>query len=523
MSPENLLLENILKFWDQHQLLTKSLKLVIGVSGGLDSQVLLHALVTLRQELGLNLHVATLDHGLRGAAGAADADFVEQLAQDWGVPVTRGTVDVWRYVDDYGLNVEEAARQARYSFLLETANTYNASHIAVAHHHDDQAETVLMHLIRGTGLYGLRGILPITPLSEYHLLDYELDEMLEYLPEDFILIRPLLYTPRKLIEAYASSVGIQPRQDETNDDLTRFRNTLRHEILPRLTELNPNINTILGNLAEVVQAEIEVLEGRLESVAAWLLEWDVTEPLTLDDDEGEVVYLDRESFAEQPVAIQRGLIRKVIFELSAITRDLSFEQTEAVRQLILNGETGTRMDLPDGLYLAIGYDEALIAYGGVPYYPAYLPSLRPGEVIELDIDGQGYLTEHQRLISYWVVEGLSKDLHPADPLECTLAVPSEAKLSLRTRREGDRFRPLGMEGKSQKLADTFTNLKVPIYYRDQVPLLTVNDEIAWFVVPSANGPVGRIAESFAVKPDSPSILRLRWQMAIPSPDPDEGV
>lgn len=514
MSDVSALLEKITYFWERHQL-RRGECVVVGVSGGIDSQVLLHALLRLREELHIDLHVATLDHNLRGLHGAADADYVEQLAQHWELPVTRATVDVQRYIDEYGLNIEEAARQARYSFLLEVADKVDAAYIAVGHNHDDQAETVLMHVIRGTGLQGLRGMLPVSPLSEYHLLDFELDEEYEYLPEDLELIRPLLDIPRTMIKPYADAVGIVPREDASNDDLTRFRNNLRHEILPRLRELNPNIDQTLGRLADVVQAEVDVLNRQLESVAAWLLEWAETEPTPDEEEGGEVVYIDRDSFRAQPLAIQRGLIRKAVFELSPATRDISFDQTESVREMILLGGTNSHIDLSDGLFLDIGYDDAMLGYGGAPFYPPHLPSLRPGQEIIVDMDGQGYINPTQRLITYWVVEGLSKDLHPADPLECTLAIPEDANLVLRTRQAGDRFRPFGLAGKSQKLSDTFTNLKVPTYYRDQVPLLVVNDEIAWFVVPTAQGPVGRIADLFAVRPDSvgkSSILRVRWQI-----------
>jgi tRNA(Ile)-lysidine synthetase-like protein len=117
-----------------------------------------------------------------------------------------------------------------------------------------------------------------------------------------------------------------------------------------------------------------------------------------------------------------------------------------------------------------------------------------------------------RLVTYWVVEERSKDLRYDDPLVCTLAIPEGARLALRTRRPGDRFRPFGMGGKSQKLSDTFTNLKAPSYFRDRVPLLTVNDEIAWFVAPTAGGPQSRIADTFAVRAEEQSVLHLRWQI-----------
>lgn len=507
MNTTEQLLEFVVDFWQSNNIGPGTI--IAGVSGGVDSQVLLHALMTLQQELEIDIHVATFEHGLRGQSGVDDAAYVEELAHKWGLPITVGGAQVSQLAGQYDLNIEEAARQARYTFLMKVAFQQDAQYIAVGHNHDDQAETVLMHLIRGSGLRGLRGMLPVTFLSDYHLLD---DENPDLFPEDYTLIRPLIDVPRDQIRAYADENNIVPREDLSNDDLTRFRNTLRHKVLPGLAELNPNIKQTLVSLADVVQAEVEVLDGRLESVAAWMLEWAETRPTEDDLEGGEVVYIDREAFSQQPLAIQRGLIRKAVFDLSPETRDLSFEQTEAARDVILQGGTGARIDLLDGLYVSIGYDEVMIGYGGAPYYPENLPRLVSGQYVALDLDGQGYIHNNQRLITYWVVEGLSRDLYPADPLECTLAVPEGAKLALRTRQDGDRFRPFGLGGKSQKLSDTFTNLKVPVYYRDQVPLLTVDGEIAWFVVPTATGPVGRIADTFAVRPDSETILRVRWEI-----------
>ncbi len=167
------------------------------------------ALLSLREELQIDVSVATFNHGLRGDAGASDVRFVEDIARQWGVEVVSGAADVLAIKDEAGLNLEEAARQARYTFLMQTAVQIGADRIAIAHNQDDQAETVLMHIIRGTGMRGLRGMLPITPLSEYHLLDDwavtadDGGKFDDVDPSEVILIRPLLDVSRAEIRAYA--------------------------------------------------------------------------------------------------------------------------------------------------------------------------------------------------------------------------------------------------------------------------------------------------------------------------------
>ncbi|MCB9436460.1 MAG: tRNA lysidine(34) synthetase TilS [Anaerolineales bacterium] len=504
-----MVVQQLIETCRQYQLIEPNTPLVVAVSGGIDSLVMLHAL----KQLEIPLHVVTLDHGIRGEDGVADALFVENLAQSWGLPCVRGAVDVPTLAADYGLNIEATARQARYTFLLEVALRIGSQRIAIAHNHDDQAETVLMHIIRGAGLRGLQGMLYQTFLSEDHLL-LDWPDMLgeDVDPSDYSLIRPLLDVPRSAIEAYAAEHGLSPRQDATNADVRYLRNQIRHQLLPMLKTMNPNIHDTLNRLATVVQGEVAVVDSRVEQVAAWMLEWSETEP----DDEGEigeVVFLDRQAFMEQPLGIQRGLLRKAMFELAPAARDLSFDLVERARLLILQGQTGSQIELPDAVYLRVGYDEVTIGYGGNPVYPYHLPCLRAGQLLRIDPHQEGQVIKagNLALVSYWVVEGRSRDLRPATPLECTLAIPEGAMIGLRTWQDGDRFKPFGMRGKSQKLSDTFINLKIPAFYRDQVPLLTINDEIAWFVAPTANGPQARIADTFAVRDDTAAILRFRWQ------------
>ncbi|MCB9453227.1 MAG: tRNA lysidine(34) synthetase TilS [Anaerolineaceae bacterium] len=222
----------------KHNLIPQHTLVVVAVSGGADSLALLHILQELRPRLECDLHVATLDHGLRGADGAADAHFVAATAAAWGLPVTIGNTNVPALMEQTGQGVETSARQARYAFLAGVARDVGASLVATAHHADDQAETILLHLLRGSGLRGLRGMAFHAALPGF--------------PE-ITLVRPLLATSRTEIETYCREHHLTPRHDATNQDTTLLRNHIRHDILPQLQTINPQIVPTLMNLSESAQ------------------------------------------------------------------------------------------------------------------------------------------------------------------------------------------------------------------------------------------------------------------------------
>lgn len=480
--------------------------IVAAVSGGADSLVLMHVLHQLQATFGYQLHIATFDHGLRGEDSASDAQFVWGLAESWGLGVSMGGRPVASLADASRLNMEAAARQARYTFLLETAGRLGASFIAVGHHQDDQAETVLMHIVRGAGLGGLQGMLPDGQLTESHLLNDAPEELWDLL-EDVHLLRPLLDVSRAEIDAYAAEHNLHPRHDTTNDDTQYLRNRLRHEVLPMLQAVNPHIREALARLATIVQGDYEIIQNAVLRSSAELVDWGET-------DAGEIAYVDRRDFLALSVGLQRQMLRHICFDLTPDLRDFAFEQIEAARQFIANGETWQQQSLPADMTLMLGYDEFMIYYGGDLPFPRHIPALSKGQVVPLGVISDQVI-EQMRFYTYWVVDNRSQELVRDDPLEATLSIPPDAEIELRTRKAGDRFTPFGMMGRSQKISDTFTNMKIPRPLRDRVPLLTVNGEIAWFVAPTAAGLQGRISHQFAVNDQSESVLRVRWQELDP--------
>lgn len=436
--------------------------IVIGVSGGADSLALAHILKRLSEILDFRLHIATLDHQLRGQVGADDANFVIEITESWGIHVTAGQVDVKTLAQERRIGVEAAARIARYQFLAGVAREIGASRIAVAHHADDQAETVLMHLIRGSGIQGMGGMRWSAPVPHH---------------PDLTLIRPFLGITRAQIEAYCDENSLNPRQDATNSDTSFMRNQLRLETLPSLRQLNPQIARSLIQLAEVAAAENDYVQQQLMSIIARHTQVS-----------GERVRLSRMIFRGLHPALQRRFIYWAAQQLGSA--ETGHEHILAAVQLGLQGKTGAVSLLSDGLRLRVDYEMLNIEHVDALLPEMNIPLMKTGGEINVNIPGT--ITE-----SNWHIEA---HLLPVDGAR--LAIPEGSLVFLRTRRTGDRFAPLGLQGHTQKIKDWMIDHKIPKAARDQLPLLIVNNQIAAIIV----GNQWIIGESFAVRSDSRRVV-----------------
>ena len=490
------LLAQVRNFIKRHNLLAPSDGVIVGVSGGPDSLCLLHLLLRLREEYRLRLHVAHLHHGARGEEADADAAFVAGLAQQWGLPATVARRDVPAITRAHKLAFEEAARRVRYAFLAHVAGEVGATKVAVGHNGDDQAETVLMHFLRGAGPAGLRGMLPATPLSHYRLLagiaDFSLPTNLP------TLVRPLLEVPRAEIERYCAGQGLEPRFDRSNLDTTYFRNRLRHELIPLLETYNPNVGRRLRHTAEVVAADYTLLAQLRQR--AW-------GEVTLAASEQAVVF-DLADWRTQPLSLQRALVREAAYRLRPQVRDFDFVHVENAVRLAREGETGAQATLPGGLALTVGYDRLTIAEAG--YEPPVAgPTLSAEQGVAVAVPGVTPLPD-----GAWVLEAT---LPPAwtlaevetNPDRWTAYLDADAlsgPLVLRTRRPGERFRPQGMGGHAPRLTDWMINAKVPRPWRDRLPLLVAGGEIVWVCG-------WRVSEVAVVGSTTRRVARFRFQQA----------
>lgn len=439
---------------------------VVGVSGGADSLCLLDLL----HAEGYPLVVAHFNHRLRPEADQ-EASIVVDLARSLRLPVVvaEAPPDLWQQRAGHG--IEEAARQARYRFLFETARQHHAQAVAVGHTADDQVETILMHLLRGAGLEGLQGMAYRTVLPAFD----------PHIP----LVRPLLSLWREQTEAHCRSRGLPVQWDASNADLNYTRNRLRHQVLPLLQSFRPGIKQILLRTARLLQEEAALLEGLVEQA------WREVVRFQTDD---EVIFA-QERLVSFPLALRRRLLRRAAQILLGETASFDFE---ALQRAASFGEVSQakRLDWGRGLQLMRQGDNLVVRRVSSTQAGQTWPQVsRPILLQEAQTDlGNGWV------LTVEMGASLPPNLE-ADNWSVWLDADKVlGPLVVRPRRPGDRFQPLGMQG-SMKVADFFINVKLPQAARQGWPLVCVGEEIVWI-------PGFRLAHSVRVTEKTQRVMYL---------------
>ncbi len=326
----------------RQQLVSGKPRMIVAVSGGADSVALLHVLVALRPLLQSTLHVAHLDHGLRGAS-REDAQFVQRLGVQWNVPTTIERRPVRDICHREGWSLEDGARRMRYQFFLDVARRVSAEYVALAHTADDQAETVLMRLLRGTGLTGL-GAMPITrPLADAGE------------GAGIWVIRPLLEVWRRDILAYLEAHRLSYREDATNRDSRFLRNRIRHELLPLLEQhYNPRVKGALTQLAEQSRWDERYLQDAARR--QWKRLVKIQAP--------SAVWIRVSSFLRQPKALQRHLVRQAVQSVRGDLMRFEFRHWREIERLFVERPLGTQLHLPGGVELRREEDRVLCRFVG---------------------------------------------------------------------------------------------------------------------------------------------------------------
>lgn len=465
--------------------------LVVAVSGGADSLCLLGALLDMRERRTArapgDLVVATLDHGLRGAAGADDVRWVAALAASLGLRCVTGQVDAHALARERRLSLEDAARRLRYRFLRQTARDVGGTRICVAHTQDDQAETVLLHLLRGSGLAGMTGM--------------------RQLQGD--IARPLLTITRAQTETYCATREWTPREDESNRDERYLRNRVRLRLLPLMETYNPKLRQTLARMAATLADDESLLTATTDE--AWA-------EVVAGESPGAVA-LGLASLGEQPRALRRRLIRRAIERMRphpSANDDLNYSpptiearHITLIEQLAMTGATGATLTLPGGLRATRGYTELRLSHTA-RRHPTRAQHEATGDgttqVWTLTPPGVAEavtLGWRVRAVVTNMPPGLEGDLLPEQPRLPPLSQAGTAaavhrgewrvyadadavgeRLTVRAWRPGDRFRPLGM-ARTKKLQDVFADAKVPRELRRRLPLIWTGEgpaeRLVWVV------------------------------------------
>mgnify|MGYP001267595085 CR=1 FL=1 len=440
--------QRVLRFIREHCMISDQHCLLVAVSGGADSVCLLHILVKLQDELGVKLHIAHLNHQLRGTESEADARYVSDLARQLDIPFTVEQRDVKDYQSRQRISLEEAAREVRYNFLARVARSIGAEQVAVGHTTDDHVETMLMHLIRGTGTKGLRGLQPV---SRWQSSGGSLG-----------VIRPLLSVSRQETADYCCYHGLMPRVDTSNLSLSPLRNRIRLQLMPLLEGYNPRVTEALLRTARIAGDDLTFLSR--EGNRLW---GEVART------EGDVVILDRKGLLGLPPALRRHLLRMSIERLLGSLKDIEARHIEEIMGALAK-PAGKRISLPGGLSFSIEYERYLLGLDPVALCP--FPDLGVG--FPLEIPGE-------TLLPSWRVE--------ADIIDCGQMAEEGMNLTayfdldkigdgvvVRSRRPGDRFQPLGMS-QPKKLGEFMIDAKIPRAWRRRVPVVCSPRHILWVV------------------------------------------
>jgi tRNA(Ile)-lysidine synthase len=342
-----------------------------------------------------------------------------------------------------------------------------AKRIAVGHNADDQAETIVMHWLRGAGLAGLRGMLPQTDLGEMRLEA----AWPHHPPLHLQLIRPLLETPRAEIETYCREHGLKPCFDRSNLDTTYYRNRLRHELIPYLESYNPNIREVLGRSAQVIGDDYSFLQAELKRV------W----PAVVSSESGAAITFDLVRWRALSTSQQRSILREAIHRLRRSLRNINWIHVENALWALRAKPAGTQVTLPQGLMLSIGYRDFTVADEG--YVPEVDWPLLLVENLSVTVPGVTELPDSDWCLEATIIgrKELGQDyLDNLDPWQAFLdyeRVGSE--LVLRQRQPGDRFRPLGLGGHEKSLHTFMIDQKIPRSLRDFIPIVASPQRIVW--------------------------------------------
>ena len=453
---------------------------LVAVSGGPDSVALVHILLTLAREYALQLAIVHVNHSLRGQDSDRDAEFAASVARQLDLPFHCQKIDVKAFRRNQNLSLEEAARKTRYEFCESVAAKFDYKKIAVGHHSDDNAELVLMNLLRGSGPLGLSGIAPVRGDK---------------------IIRPLIYLKRSDILDYINLSNLRYVTDASNTDTKFLRNKIRHQLLPELkNSYNPKIIETLNRLGSIMRAENQWFDNAITPA------FERCATLKTSD----TINLSITDFDELDQAIKRRLIRKAILAVKKDLRRITLLHVDAVLNLIENGPANGRLSLPGGILVKRSASELIFVWDiEVRDYRHNKSSASHTDDYQYTISGVGILPLTNVKLSISFEEIGVADLPDFKATASHLAFFDMDRihfpLIVRNVRPGDRFSPLGVAG-TQKIKKYFIDKKIPVVQRKKCPLVLSKGQIIWIAG-------HRIDNSVKVGPQTRRVLRAELLLA----------
>ena len=433
--------KRFLKFIKEKNIVESGDKILVGLSGGPDSVCMLNLLCSIRDEEKIEVAAAHINHMLRGEEADKDEEYSKRLCESLGVRFFSKRIDINKYALETGKSSELAGREARYDFFNEIINKINFNKIATAHNANDQAETILMRIMRGTGLEGLGGI-PVEREGKY--------------------IRPILFMKREEVEQYCKENNLNPHIDATNLERIYSRNKVRLDILPYMkNNFNPNIVETINRMALLLQDDNEFIEGEVNKAY---------KDNCFEKENGIVI---SKNLFNIHSAIVTRVIRKALFIINKSNYDMEMKNIEDIIELSNLG-TNKRVDLPKDIYAENVYGDIIIRK------KEYIKNKLSNELIlnkEDILHNEVIFDEY--IINFDLVN--NKDIKQEnDELIKKFDYDKIKNVTIRYRKDGDRITPLGMKG-SKKLKDIFIDMKIPKEKRDEIPLIQFNDDISWIV------------------------------------------
>ena len=487
--------QRILEAIRANHLIENGDRVVVGVSGGADSVCLLHVLHSLSRALQIKLYAVHINHMLRADEADGDERYTADLCEELGIQLSSTRIDVGAMSKSLGISLEEAGRKARYGEFSRCAQAVGASVIAVAHNRNDQAETVMMNIMRGSGIAGLSG------------MEYKKGK----------IIRPLLDISRDEIERYCTEAGLSPRTDSSNLTEEFTRNRVRLGLFPYIMEnFGINMEVSLCRLSAHAAKDNSFLDECASK--AYLAALNVKQKGQVKgkeqgQDQGQdrrqdqgggkgQVELNAEKLMSLHPAVLNRVLKLAITDVAGSSKGIASVHYQSLTDLIVKGRTGAIAELPGGI-------RGVFAYGVLKIFISHSDYSNSEDInfcVDLNIPGTVRVPELEATVTACIVRDTNIDNYPQLVYNPFMQFFDYDKLNrgiiIRNRRMGDRFAPFGSNG-TKKLKEYFIDSKVPREQRSMIPLICMDDEIVWVIG-------DKISDKFKVTENTKSILRIKY-------------